>query len=115
MTTQLMTIDELRTLLAGVRDDRLRDVLSPDDAVLDLYAWQEAELMADGFIDDSDGLADLLADYMRGRAVPVEMEQVVEWLREYQDPDAMGGTREELEALIAEFKSTRQPSSTSEE
>lgn len=97
--TKPVTIDELRTLLAVSPGQSVGD-----DCILDFYAWQDAELSADAFLDDNcEGLAEMLVDFMRGRIKPVDLEEVTEWLKNYQDPDAIGQTREDLLALIEEF------------
>lgn len=95
-----MTIDDLRTACAT-------EGKTDDDAVLDFYCWQDAEEMADCYMDDNcEGLSELLQDYMRGRIKPVDIAEVTAWVKDYQDPDAIGGSRAELLELVARFKDT---------
>lgn len=91
-------LDGLRAVLGG----------ADDDAVLDFYAWQDARELADTFLDDGcEGLAELLADYARGRIAPVALVDVAAWLAEFQAPDAMALTRADLVALAAEWQKSR--------
>lgn len=97
----MKTIDDLRAALAtsGKADD---------ECVLAFYAWKEAQEWACMFMED--GIKDTtnaLAGWFERGIKPVTIEEVADWLKEWYDPDAIGGTDEELMDLIEEYKQWR--------
>lgn len=98
MTDRKLTIDDLRVLLAT-------EGKTGDDAVLDFHAWREAAEMANCFMDDSGrDLADALQGWFREGLQPGTISDVVTWLEEYQDPEAIGCSRADLDRLVAEYR-----------
>lgn len=77
-----------------------------DREVLDFYAWQDAREVAEAFIldDEQHALAELLANYARGRIPPVTVADVELWLTEFQDPEAIGMSRQDLVDLVVEWR-----------
>lgn len=98
-----MTIDDLRDLLA-------RPGQTDDEGVLAFYAWKEGEEWADMLRDETQKhvVATLTGWFLKGLP-PVTIRDVVEWLKDWFDPDAIGGTEDELRKLVARFLAEKIP------
>lgn len=96
-----MTIDELRDLLATPSK-------SDDDAVLDFYCWQDAEHWSEMIADETHRhVANTLADWFRRGLPPATISDVIEWLKDWFDPDAIDGDEADMHKLIERYKNTR--------
>lgn len=102
MTRKILELDDLRALVAEDGEDT-------DARVIAFYAWQNAaETVAAAFEDKRgrEDLTDLIAGYMTGKFKPTEMSEVEEWLREFQDPEAIGGEADEIEDMVERWRET---------
>jgi len=94
-----LDLDDLRALVAVDGEDY-------DARVIAFYAWQDATETVAAELDDRRGaanLVNLLVGYMTGKFKPIEMAEVEDWVRDFQDPDAIGGDAEQLKELVEKW------------
>lgn len=106
-----LDIDDLRTLCHHrALEVELQTSGNPleetdDELAISFYAWQEANMQADTWMDDSDGMAELLAQWFEKGMPAATISDVTQWLKEWFGPDEIGETAATLVDMIHEWRS----------
>lgn len=97
-------LDQLRALCAtpGRTDD---------ECVIDLYAWWDARMQADAWMDDTDGLEETLYEWYKNGLKPPTVADVKVWLHDLQHEDAMNTPESEVRELVSEWRVATQEKS----